>query len=223
MVNVDNYKHYLNIISKYDANLIAVSKTRPVEDIEILYNLGQRAFGENKVQELLKKYPNLPKDIEWHLIGHLQTNKVRYIIDKVSLIHSVDSISLIREIEKQTLKKNHTINILLQIHIAEEDSKFGVIPEKLPDFIREFLELNTKNIRVCGLMGMATFTDNKEKIKAEFSLLKSLFDKIRNENIFGASFRYLSMGMSDDMEIAIECGSNMVRIGSALFGERTHK
>lgn len=217
MVNTNTYNEFIDITSKNKVDLIAVSKTRPNEELVQLYNLGQRAFGENKVQELLKKYPELPKDIEWHLIGHLQSNKVRQIIDKVTLIHSVDSISLVREIEKQAKKQACQMNILLQIHIAEEESKFGISPNSLDEFISELSKLELKNTRVCGLMGMATFTEDQDKIKKEFTLLKSLFDNIQSQHIFGTDFRHLSMGMSDDMPIAIACGSNMVRVGSALF------
>ena len=218
-----NNKKYLEISQELHgkATLVAVSKTKPVEDILELYNLGQRDFGENYVQELVGKYEQLPKDIRWHYIGHLQSNKVKYIAPFVHLIHGVDSLSLLKEINKQALKNNRTIDCLLQIHIAKEETKFGLDSDELDTILTR--DLTTfKNIRITGLMGMASFSNNMNLVKAEFKYLKSLFDlqalRIRNN---GQQIT-LSMGMSADYKIAIEEGTTMVRIGSLLFGERNY-
>ena len=204
--------------------LVAVSKTKPNEDIMQAYEAGQRVFGENLVQELVEKYESLPKDIEWHLIGHLQTNKVKYIAPFVTLIHAVDSLKLLKEIDKQAAKNKRVIDCLLQVHIAEEDTKFGFDHAELIEMLRdeEFLALKHVNIR--GLMGIATNTENEKEIKEEFYELKSLYDGIKasfyrkNE-----SFDTLSMGMSSDYKLAIEKGSTMVRVGSTIFGKRVIK
>lgn len=195
--------------------LVAVSKTKPVSDLMQAYEAGQRIFGENKIQEMAEKWEQMPKDIQWHMIGHVQTNKVKFMAPFVSLIHGVDSLKLLQEINKQALKNNRVIDCLLQIHIAEEETKFGLDENELNELISssEFKEL--KNIRTLGLMGMATFTEDQNQIKKEFQHLKSIFDSIQNEN-----FSIISMGMSGDYQRAIECGSTMVRIGSSIFGGR---
>jgi PLP dependent protein len=213
-----------NIISELKnttTQLVAVSKTKPNEQLLELYNKGQRIFGENYVQELVDKYNSLPKDIEWHFIGHLQSNKVKYIASFVTMIHSVDSFKLLQEIDKQATKNNRIIKCLLQFHIAEEDTKFGFDTEGVKNFINtaEFKQL--KNIELCGVMGMATFTDNKIQVKREFKELKQIFDELK-ENYFAnyPAFKDISMGMSDDYKLAIVEGSTMVRIGSLIFGKR---
>lgn len=190
--------------------LIAVSKTHPPELIREAYDAGQRVFGENKVQEMVAKYEVLPKDIQWHLIGHLQTNKVKYIAPWVSLIHSVDSSKLAEEIDKQGKKVGRVIPCLLQVHIAEEETKFGFDRNEVLDFVRN---VSLPNIRIEGLMGMATLTDNTDQIRKEFKTLHDLFVEIGN-------MKELSMGMSSDYKIAMEEGSTMVRIGTAIFGKR---
>lgn len=218
MVNVENYK---KIIAELGGKviLVAVSKTKPAEDIKALYDLGQRDFGENYVQELEEKQRQLPDDIHWHFIGHLQGNKVKQIASFVHLIHGVDSLKLLKEISKQAEKNNRVIDCLLQIHIANEETKFGLDELELEDILENNSgELNRlKNIRVVGLMGMASFTDDMEKVRKEFQYLRSLFDKL---TIHGSRFNTLSMGMSSDYKIAIEEGSTLVRIGSLIFGDR---
>ncbi|MES2799466.1 MAG: YggS family pyridoxal phosphate-dependent enzyme [Bacteroidota bacterium] len=199
--------------------LIAVSKTKPVSDIQEAYDCGQRDFGENKVQELNEKASQLPKDIRWHLIGHLQSNKVKYIVPFVHLIHSVDSLGLLEEINKQAVKNNRVIDCLLQFHIAEEESKFGLTMEAALALIEQSKSM--QNIRFRGVMGMATFTENQQQIAAEFKNLKKIFTQLLSEQMKNnASFDTISMGMSDDYPLAIECGSTMVRVGSKLFGGR---
>ena len=201
--------------------LVAVSKTKPASDIEIAYKSGQRVFGENKVQELQEKHPILPKDIQWHMIGHLQTNKVKYIAPFVSLIHAVDSLKLLKEINKQAIKNNRTIAVLLQFHIAKEDSKFGLSINKAIDLITSEAFQNLKNVSVQGVMGMATFTENENQIKTEFNKLKLVFDKLKTDYFKDPNqFKEISMGMSGDYELAIQEGSTMVRIGSTIFGSR---
>ncbi|QBR13090.1 YggS family pyridoxal phosphate-dependent enzyme [Sphingobacterium sp. CZ-2] len=204
--------------------LVAISKTKPNEDILEAYEAGQRLFGENQVQEMLAKYEELPKDIEWHLVGHLQTNKVKYIAPFVSLIHSVDSLKVLAEINKQALKNNRVIDCLLQVFIADEDTKFGLDHAELIELLRseEFQEF--KNIRIRGLMGIATNTENEKIIKEEFYELKIFFDGIKTTYFRKeVSFDILSMGMSSDYKIAIEQGANMVRLGSTIFGKRVIK
>ncbi|MFV5696271.1 YggS family pyridoxal phosphate-dependent enzyme [Flavobacterium sp. LB3P122] len=198
--------------------LVAVSKTKPVADLMEAYEAGQRIFGENKIQEMAEKWEQMPKDIQWHMIGHVQTNKVKFMAQFVSLIHGVDSLKLVQEINKQAQKNNRIIDCLLQMHIAEEETKFGLDQVELTSMLSstEFQEM--KNIRIVGLMGMATFTDNKEQIKKEFTHLKSIFDSISTDTMNHIST--LSMGMSGDYQLAIECGSTMVRIGSSIFGGR---
>lgn len=198
--------------------LVAVSKFHPVEKIKEVYDCGQRVFGENKVQELLSKVNELPNDIKWHLIGHLQTNKVKYIAPFIDTIQSVDSEKLLLEINKEAEKNNRKIKILLQVKIAEEDTKYGLEVQEAKEIFSNYLENKYPNITINGLMGMATFTDNKNQVKSEFLILKSLFDEL-------SKFKHLeklSMGMSDDFKIAIECGANSVRIGSAIFGVRNY-
>ncbi len=217
---MNNFK---NISSSIPANvkLIVVSKVRTEGEIMEVYNCGHRLFGENKVQELVPKYNDLPKDIEWHLIGHLQTNKVKYIASFVSMIHSVDSIKLLKEINKQAFKSGRIINCLLQMHIAEEETKFGMDYLELETLLNDpEFELLT-NVRICGLMGMATFTDNHNQVRKEFAGLSKTFQSIKQRYFRNKSyFKEISMGMTDDYHIAIEEGSTMVRIGTAIFGER---
>lgn len=203
-----------------EVTLVAVSKTKPVTDLMEAYEAGQRIFGENKIQEMTEKWEQMPKDIQWHMIGHVQTNKVKYMASYVSLIHGVDSFKLLKEINKQAAKNNRVIDCLLQIYIAEEESKFGLDENELNDILLSEEFKNLENIKIVGLMGMATFTDNQLQIKKEFSKLKSLFDKTRQLTTENCQLSTLSMGMSGDYHIAISCGSTMVRIGSSIFGHR---
>tara|TARA_A100001015_G_scaffold50356_2_gene55528 strand:+ start:9663 stop:10313 length:651 start_codon:yes stop_codon:yes gene_type:complete len=200
-----------------NVTLVAVSKTKHAKEILQSYNAGQRVFGENKIQEMALKWEQLPKDIEWHMIGHVQTNKVRNMAHFVNLIHGVDSFKLLKEIEKQAQKHNRIISCLIQIRIAEEETKFGILPDKLNSLIENSKDL--KNVKIVGLMGMATFTKDKNQITSEFNLLKNLFDKTKEKL---PNMNTLSMGMSGDYDIAIECGSNMIRIGSNIFGARNY-
>lgn len=205
-----------------NVTLVAVSKTKPVADLMEAYNAGQRIFGENKIQEMTEKWQQMPKDIEWHMIGHVQSNKVKYMIPYVKLIHGVDSLKLLKEINRLAAKWRKKVDCLLQIHIAEEDTKFGLDEEELNEILHfvqnDKNEIN--NIRIVGLMGMATFTDDNEQIKREFQHLKSIFDKNSELKTENCQLNTLSMGMSGDYELAIECGSTMVRIGSSIFGGR---
>ena len=200
--------------------LVAVSKTKPIADLMEAYNAGQRIFGENKIQEMEGKWEEMPKDIQWHMIGHVQTNKVKFMAPFVSLIHGVDSFKLLKEVNKQALKNDRVIDCLLQMHIAEEETKFGLDDDELNSILasKEFKEM--KNIRITGLMGMATFTDNQDQVKKEFSHLKSLYDKLQSQKTENCQLNTLSMGMSGDYKLAIECGSTMIRIGSSIFGTR---
>ena len=200
-----------------DISLVAVSKTKTNAEIMEAYEAGQRIFGENKIQELVPKWNELPKDIEWHMVGHMQSNKVKYIGEFVSLIHSVDSLKLLKEINKQGLKNDRKINFLLQIHIAQEQTKFGLNEAELFELIDSEEFGNLKNVTIRGLMGMATFTDDKEQIRKEFAYLNSIYLKLKNKI---QEVNVLSMGMSGDYKIAIEQGSTMVRIGSSIFGVR---
>lgn len=209
-------KAYSNLIAELisgNVTMVAVSKTKSVADILELYNLGQLDFGENYVQELVEKADQLPKDIRWHYIGHLQSNKVKYIAPFVQLIHGVDSIKLLKEINKQAEKNDRVINCLLQVHIAQEETKFGLDEEELANV----LMCKFANVQICGLMGMASFTSEMNKVRNEFKNLKRIFDKLLT---LDSRLTTLSMGMSSDYKIAIEEGSNMVRIGSLIFGER---
>lgn len=201
--------------------LIAVSKTQPAEKVLEAYNAGHRSFGENKVQELVPKYEALPKDIEWHMIGHLQSNKVKYIAPFVHLIHSVDSVKLLEEIDKQARKAQRVIPCLLQVHIAREETKFGFSEEEIIQLASSAQLAQWHNVKVTGLMGMATFTDDTAQVRSEFRTLRSIFEKLKATTL-PAQFQLevLSMGMSGDYKIAIEEGSTMVRVGSAIFGER---
>ena len=208
-------ENFLNIKSSLPENvtLVAVSKTKPISDLMEAYNAGQRIFGENKIQEMTEKWEQMPKDIQWHMIGHIQTNKVRFMAPYVSLIHGVDSLKLLEEINKQALKYNRIIDCLLQIYIAEEETKFGLNESELNELLNSKSFKIFNNVRIVGLMGMATFTDNQIQIRKEFEYLKKIFDKLKNLDT-------LSMGMSGDYKLAIECGSTMVRIGSNIFGGR---
>jgi hypothetical protein len=220
----DNIKRLKNETDTIKVQLIAVSKTKPEEEIMEAYNAGQRVFGENMVQELVDKHEHLPKDIKWHLIGHLQSNKVKYIAPFIGMIQSVDSLKLLQEIDKHAQKNNRVIDCLLQVYIADEETKYGLGFDETIELLRseEFVAL--KNIKIRGLMGIATNTENEKQIKEEFYELKTFFDGVkqsyfRKEN----SFDTLSMGMSSDYKIAIEQGSNMVRLGSTIFGQRVIK
>ena len=199
--------------------LVAVSKTKPVIDIMEAYAVGHRVFGENKIQEMVTKHEEMPKDIEWHMIGHIQRNKVKYMASFVSLIHAVDSLRLLTEINKQALKHNRVINCLLQIKIASEESKFGLTEDDAQNLLNSEDFKSFQNIKIDGLMGMATFTDNKEQLERELSNLKSTFDTLKNNNF---ELKTLSMGMSDDYPIAIKNGSTMIRVGSSIFGKRNY-
>ncbi|MEI7595074.1 MAG: YggS family pyridoxal phosphate-dependent enzyme [Bacteroidota bacterium] len=219
MIN-KNILYFNSIISK-NVKLIAVSKTQPIEYIQEAYNGGQRVFGENKVQELNSKYEALPKDIEWHFIGHLQSNKVKYIAPFVNLIHSVDSLSILEEINRQATKNDRTIACLIQFHIAMEETKFGFSLDEAVELLNSEAFKALNNIEIIGVMGMATYTDDNNHIRKEFKCLKSIFNHLKSEYFTDkASFKEISMGMSGDFEIAIEEGSTMVRIGSSIFGER---
>jgi PLP dependent protein len=217
---IENFEFIRSTIPE-NVNLVAVSKTKPVEDILDLYNFGHKDFGENKAQEILAKQPHLPTDIRWHFIGHLQTNKVKYITSFISMIHSIDSFKLLNEVNNQAAKRSRTIDCLLQFNIATEETKFGLDFEEASQILNssEFTVLN--NIRICGVMGMATFTENKDLVRNEFKKLKTIFNKLK-QSFFDEKeyFKEISMGMSDDYKIAIEEGSTIVRIGSALFGNR---
>ena len=211
----------LKKLEKSKSKLVAVSKTKPVSQILDMYQQGQRAFGENRVQELLEKQPQLPTDIEWHAIGHLQTNKVKYIAPFVSMIHAVDSLKLLQEINKQAKKNERRIDCLLQIKIAAEDTKFGLDQATAISMLISDTYLQMRHIRIVGLMGMATFTNDQEQVRDEFRTLKTFFDQLKTEYFQEKDyFQEISMGMSGDFEIAQEEGSTIVRIGSLLFGSR---
>ncbi len=203
-----------------DVTLIAVSKTKPVSDILQAYQVGQRHFGENKIQEMTQKFEEMPKDIHWHMIGHVQTNKVKYMAPFVYLIHGVDSFKLLEEINKQALKNNRVINCLLQIHIAQEETKFGLDAQELDQILKSQGLSHLKNINIVGLMGMASFTEDLNQVQQEFNQLNQLYSFYKDHKTFNVNFQYLSMGMSGDYTTAIACGSNMVRIGSNIFGTR---
>jgi pyridoxal phosphate enzyme (YggS family) len=213
------YQQIVKQLQQEKVTLVAVSKTKPVEDIEALLAVGQLDFGENYVQELIEKQSKINGDIHWHFIGHLQTNKVKQIISFVHLIHSIDSLKLLQEVNKQAQKINRVIDCLLQVHIAQEESKFGLDETELDDIINSLASLT--NVRVIGLMGMATFTDNTEQVRSEYRYLKQLYERLKALPQC-SSFKILSMGMSGDYQIAVEEGSTMVRIGSLIFGERNY-
>jgi pyridoxal phosphate enzyme (YggS family) len=212
-------ENLLNIKSSLPnhVTLVAVTKTKPISDLMQAYETGHRIFGENKIQEMTDKWEQMPKDIQWHMIGHIQSNKVKYMAPYVSLIHGVDSLKLLEEINKQALKNNRVIDCLLQLHIAEEETKFGLNEKELNELLQSETFKNLKNIKIVGLMGMATYTENQTQIRKEFENLKTIFDTFKIKNL---SFKILSMGMSGDYKLAIECGSTMVRIGSSIFGGR---
>lgn len=223
-VNKQAYQQIATALSLKNVKLVAVSKTKPVPDIFELYNLGHRDFGENYVQELAEKHLLLPHDIKWHFIGHLQSNKVKYIAPFVHLIHGVDSFKLLKEINRQGLKYHRVIECLLQIHIAQEQTKFGLSEEELDELVQDLQHVDGTDqllyVKICGLMGMSSFTDDTTKVRGEFKYLASLFDKYSKVQTSNFHLKTLSMGMSADYKIAIEEGSNLVRIGSLIFGER---
>ncbi len=212
--------HRIKSLLPKEVTLIVVTKTQPIEKLQEVYNAGHKIFGENKVQELVDKYEVLPKDIQWHLIGHLQSNKVKYIAPFVSLIHSVDSLKLLQEINKQAEKNNRIINCLLQIYIAKEETKFGLDFQEAEELIASTELKVLKNIKIVGFMGMATNTENKTQISSEFQLLQHFYEKYRQLETFNLKLEILSMGMSSDYGLAIENGSTMIRVGSSIFGQR---
>ncbi|WP_407404744.1 YggS family pyridoxal phosphate-dependent enzyme [Chryseobacterium sp.] len=214
---LDNYYKIKKQLPNH-VELVAVSKTHPAEAIQEVYDLGQKVFGENKVQELLVKYPLLPKDIQWHIIGHLQTNKVKYIAEFIDTIQSVDSEKLILEINKEAGKQHRIIKVFLQVKIAAEDSKFGLNKMEAKNIFEAFVKGEYPNVNIIGLMGMATFTEDREQVRNEFESLKGIFNEFSTTHQLST----LSMGMSDDFDIAIECGATSVRVGSAIFGRRDY-
>jgi len=219
---IENFDHIIKQVCP-PVKLIAVSKTKPVEDIITLYNAGNKLFGENKVQEIILKQPHLPGDIEWHFIGHLQTNKVRFIAPFISMIHSIDSLKLLSEVNKQAQKYERIIECLLQFHIATEETKFGLNYQEAKEILDSKGFAVMHNVRICGVMGMATFSEDKNMIRNEFKSLKVAFEGLKKEFFESeSSFKEISMGMTEDYQIAIEEGSTMVRIGTALFGERNY-
>lgn len=206
-----------------NVKLVAVSKTKPNEDILEAYHSGHKIFGENKVQELVRKYEELPKDIEWHFIGHPQTNKIKFIAPFVALIHGVDSLKLLRVINAEALKNNRVISCLLQFHIATEETKFGLSLDEAREILGSHELTSCKNVKITGVMGMATFTDDKNQVKREFSMLKTIFNMLKNEYFSNSGeFSEISMGMSDDYPEALEEGSTIIRVGSKIFGERNY-
>ena len=211
----------LSQLAPYGAHLIAVSKTKSVAAVQEIYDTGQRDFGENYVQELVDKEATMPRDIRWHFIGHLQSNKAKYIAPFVHLIHAVDSVSLLQEINKQAKKNERVIDVLLQVKINDEATKFGFNDEEINMFFAENQHLTLENINIIGMMGMATFTDNLTQVRSEFQHLKRIFDHIKNTFLVEKNdFQHISMGMSDDYPIALEEGANLIRIGSLIFGKR---
>jgi len=218
MTIAENLKKFNSELPK-NVTLVAVSKTKPVSDLMEAYNAGQRVFGENKIQEMEAKWQEMPKDVQWHMIGHVQRNKVKYMAPFVSLIHAVDSLKLLKEINKEAKKNERIIECLLQIKIAEEDSKFGMDQGDAASLLASEDFKKFQNIKVIGLMGMATFTDDEKQVSEEFQTLKKIYDQFKAQN---SEFRILSMGMSGDYKIAIANGSNMIRVGSAIFGERNY-
>lgn len=217
----NNLKHIQNTIPN-SVTLVAVSKTKPIELLQEVYDAGQRIFGENKIQEMSEKHEAMQKDIEWHMIGHVQRNKVKYMASFVSLIHAVDNLKLLAEINKQAKKHNRTINCLLQLKIASEDSKFGLSQSELDRIIHSEELKSFEHIKIVGLMGMATFTENQQQIETEFKFLKTTFDSLKTYQTTNCNLEILSMGMSGDYQLAINTGSTMVRIGSSIFGARTY-
>lgn len=215
----ENLKH-IHADLPVNVTLVAVSKTKPNSAIQEAYNAGQRIFGENKIQEMSEKWETLPKDIQWHMIGHVQTNKIKYMAPFVSLIHGCDREKVLQVVNKEAAKVKRTIDVLLQVHIAEEESKFGFDETELLEMIESQRLSDYSNIRICGLMGMATFTEDQEQIRREFQGLNNLFQTLQPH--FGSEFNTLSMGMSGDYKIAIEAGSTMIRVGSSIFGARSY-
>lgn len=219
---IDKYRDFIKNLP-VQVRLVAVSKTKPKEDILSLYREGHRIFGENKVQELVLKYENLPKDIEWHMVGHLQRNKVKYIAPFVALIHAVDSIKLLNAIDREAEKNHRVLDCLLQVHIAKEETKFGFGEEEILDAVQQEEVKQLKHVNIRGLMAMATFTDNLEQVRQEFKKLKAIFEKIKALPDYDHSgFNELSIGMSNDYQVAIEEGATLIRIGSLIFGERNY-
>jgi len=216
-----NLEHIKSQIPK-DVTLVAVSKTKPISDLMEAYNAGQRVFGENKIQEMVEKYEQMPKDVKWHMIGHVQSNKVKYMAGFVNLIHGVDSLKLLNEIDKQAQKHDRTIDCLLQIKIAEEDSKFGMTSLEASEILKSKDFSEFENVCVVGVMGMATFTDDEAQIKREFDQLKSTFETLKRYESLNFKPKTISMGMSGDYQLAISCGSTMIRVGSSIFGERNY-
>ena len=218
-MNIKQRLQHLKSALPKQVTLVAVSKTKPVVDLMEAYHAGQRVFGENKIQEMAEKYQHMPKDIQWHMIGHVQTNKVKYMASFVDLIHGVDRLKLLNEINKQAQKHNRSIDCLLQIKIAEEDSKFGMTENEAENLLKSSALNNLKNINIVGVMGMASFTNDTTQIRTEFETLKSTFDRLKN---IEQHMRIVSMGMSGDYPIAIDCGSTMIRVGSHIFGARNY-
>jgi pyridoxal phosphate enzyme (YggS family) len=214
--------NYIKSTLPQHVTLVAVSKTKPVSDLMEAYNTGQRIFGENKIQEMAEKHEVMPKDIEWHMIGHVQSNKVKYMASFVRLIHGVDNFKLLEEINKQAKKHDRIIDCLLQIKIASEESKFGMTPTEASNLLKSVVFSELKNIKIVGVMGMATFTENENQIKKEFTLLKTTFDALKSLESFNFKPETISMGMSGDFQLAIDCGSTMIRVGSSIFGERNY-
>lgn len=220
-INQAAYQELTSFCNTHNTTLVAVSKTKPVEDIKALYEMGQRDFGENYVQELIDKHPQLPADIRWHFIGHLQSNKVKYIAPFVHLIHGVDSFKLLKEIDKQAAKNNRVIEVLLQMHIAQEETKFGLDDREVDEILNGEELSALKNVRIVGIMSMASFVDDEQQIRKEFLVAKKTFDHYAHHQVANVFMQYLSLGMSADYTIAVECGSNMIRVGSKLFGARS--
>lgn len=219
----ENLDKVLEVLKDSSCNLIAVTKTQEIDRIMELYHVGFKIYGENKVQELCTKYESMPKDIEWHLIGHLQKNKVKYITPFVTLIHAVDSLDLLKEINKQALKHQRIQHCLLQIYIAKEETKFGLSRQELYELLDNEIFNTFTNVRIVGLMGMASNTDDQDQVRSEFTGLKELFEELKTGYFKGdVHFKELSMGMSGDYHIAIETGSTMIRVGSAIFGQRNY-
>ncbi|MUP46984.1 YggS family pyridoxal phosphate-dependent enzyme [Gramella sp. BOM4] len=214
----ENIKKYRSELPE-NVKLVAISKTKPNEDLLEAYRAGQRIFGENKIQEMTDKWEQLPEDIEWHMVGHVQRNKVKYMAPFVSLIHAVDSLKLLKEINKRARQNERSIRCLLQIKIAEEDSKFGISAEEAREILDSEAYAKMEHVKIVGLMGMATFTEDMEQVKREFQHLKKIFDEFQKDY---PDLQELSMGMSGDYQVAIECGSTMVRIGSSIFGARNY-
>jgi pyridoxal phosphate enzyme (YggS family) len=214
--------NYIKSTLPQHVTLVAVSKTKPVSDLMEAYNAGQRIFGENKIQEMAEKHEVMPKDIEWHMIGHVQSNKVKYMASFVRLIHGIDNFKLLEEINKQAKKHDRIIDCLLQIKIASEESKFGMTPTEASNLLKSVVFSELKNIKIVGVMGMATFTENENQIKKEFTLLKTTFDALKSLESFNFKPETISMGMSGDFQLAIDCGSTMIRVGSSIFGERNY-